>query len=306
MQKQLLLVVICLSFIHSLCIAAFTKGDVGTYTGQFLKLGAGARPAGMGSAFVAISDDATSVYWNPAGLARIGDKSLSIMHAVWFEDIFYDWFSYTYPTIDAGTFGFGLQYISYGSIINADETGLEGPIFKPYDLAVTVSYGLEISGISSGLSIKCISSKIRTSAMGFAGDIGAIRKLLEGRLSVGLAIQNIGTEMRFLGEAGKIPANIKLGGAYSVTEDWLLVVDVNMPADNEMNAGFGCEYTYKKTENLIFNARSGFQTIGKDVSGFQGLTLGLGVRYLRYNFDYAFVPYGDLGSTHRMSVGIIF
>ena len=62
---------------------------VGTFDGQFLKITVGARAAGMGNAFVAIADDATALYWNAAGIARIEtDKSqLSLNHAGWLADM---------------------------------------------------------------------------------------------------------------------------------------------------------------------------------------------------------------------------
>jgi hypothetical protein len=43
---------------------------VGISTAQFLKIGVGRRASAMGDAFVAISDDASALYWNPAGLVQ--------------------------------------------------------------------------------------------------------------------------------------------------------------------------------------------------------------------------------------------
>src|SRR3990170_1549467 len=62
---------------------------VGTFDGQFLKLAVGARAAGMGGAFVAVADDASALFWNAAGIARIDpDKSeFSFNHAIWPADL---------------------------------------------------------------------------------------------------------------------------------------------------------------------------------------------------------------------------
>src|SRR3989339_2044429 len=95
--------------------ASFSKNDAGTSAAQFLKLGAGARAAGMGEAFAAVSDNADSIYWNPAGLNKIEGKSLSVMHAAWFEGITYDWASYAQKIGNAGVVGIGVQYLSCGS-----------------------------------------------------------------------------------------------------------------------------------------------------------------------------------------------
>ena len=61
---------------------------VGTFDGQFLKIGVGARAEGMGGAFVGVADDATALFWNAAGIARIDpDKSeFSFNHAVWLAE----------------------------------------------------------------------------------------------------------------------------------------------------------------------------------------------------------------------------
>ena len=71
---------------------------VGTFGGQFLKIGVGARGAGMGGAFVAMADDATAVFWNAAGIALIdADKSqLSLNHANWPAELSYDQVGYVF------------------------------------------------------------------------------------------------------------------------------------------------------------------------------------------------------------------
>src|SRR4029077_8125627 len=60
--------------ISELCVlspelaCAFGKDQVGTSGAQFLKIGPGARPVGMGEAFTGVPDDIHAIYWNPAGL----------------------------------------------------------------------------------------------------------------------------------------------------------------------------------------------------------------------------------------------
>lgn len=61
------------------------------------------------------------------------------MHSVWFEDIFYDWFSCAKSLKSAGTVGAGVQYLSYGGIRETDENGLKKDEFKPNDIAATFS-----------------------------------------------------------------------------------------------------------------------------------------------------------------------
>src|SRR5512145_813273 len=69
---------------------------VGTLGGQSLKIGVGARAAAMGDAYVAISDDATAVYWNPAGIARMSGQSISLNHTSWPANILFDQAAYVF------------------------------------------------------------------------------------------------------------------------------------------------------------------------------------------------------------------
>ena len=41
------------------------------YAGEFLSLGVGARPLGMGGSFSAIADDSTAAYWNPVSYTHL-------------------------------------------------------------------------------------------------------------------------------------------------------------------------------------------------------------------------------------------
>jgi len=289
----------------NLCFGAFSKEDAGTATAQFLKLGAGARAAGLGNAYVALADDANAVYWNPAGMTQIDDQSASFTHTVWFEDIVYNWASYVRP-LKEGKLGVGIQYLSYGKLDAFDEMGTQTGAFKPRDLAATVSYGNKIGGIPVGASVKYISSKIKTSASAFALDLGGMYQLYEDKFSVGLAIQNVGTKMTFVDDGEKLPANIKLGGAYKGREYLILAADLNMPVDGAINYGAGVEYKVFKNEDSCLAARLGYSSRANQTGGFSGTTVGFGFDYRGLYTDYAFASFGDLGATHWISLGINF
>ncbi len=70
---------------------------VGTSSGSFLKIGVGARATGLGESFVAVANDPSAIYWNPAGLASIQRQELSISHLEWPADISFDHISYVLP-----------------------------------------------------------------------------------------------------------------------------------------------------------------------------------------------------------------
>jgi hypothetical protein len=68
----------------------------GISTAQFLKIGVGGRATAMGDAFVAISDDVSSLYWNPAGLVLSKKNEIIFSHNTWVVDIYHDFFGASY------------------------------------------------------------------------------------------------------------------------------------------------------------------------------------------------------------------
>ncbi|MFC1501529.1 PorV/PorQ family protein [Elusimicrobiota bacterium] len=285
--------------------AAFSKDDAGTSAAPFLKLGAGARAAAMGDAYVAVVNNADGVYWNPAALYDIEEFSFSAMHAVWFEDIYYDWISYA-RNITFGTIGIGAQYLSYGTMKKTDSTGAEISDFSPSDLAITLSYANYIFGIPMGISAKYVSLTIEDSATAFAMDIGTKLSSEYNEFAFGFVIQNIGTKVKFINEEDPLPLNIKTGIAYRASSTLLFSLDANAPIDNEPNAGIGIEYSKEINFDTYTAIRAGYNTKTKDISGLQGFSAGIGFRYFEYDFDYAYVPFGDLGQTHKISFSLKF
>jgi hypothetical protein len=257
-----------------------------------------------------LSGDSTDIYWNPAGLNAItGKGSLSLMNASWFEGISYDWASFAMPYKNWGVFGVGVQYLSYGSIDQLDTTGLQTGSFSPTDMCVSLSYARQYKGIDLGANLKYISMKILDSASAYAVDLGAqykVKNILNNKLILGAAVQNMGTQVKFVSQSDPLPFNIKIGGAYQIKNNWLAVLDFNAPIDNNIYVGAGTEYCYKVKEKLDVIGRVGYNTENIQTGGTNGVTGGLGFRYMSYCIDYAFVPYGDLGNTNRISLSVKF
>jgi hypothetical protein len=307
-MKKILFALIIAAFSINQCFAAFSAADAGTSAAQFLKLGAGARATAMGGAAAGLSSDSTSIYWNPAGLNDIsGNGSLTVMNAAWFEGISYDWASYALPVEQVGVFGISAQYVSYGSMQQLDDTGLQTGSFSPVDLCVSLAYAFKNAGINYGVNVKYISLKIVDDASACAVDFGAQYSMFENdRLTLGLAVQNIGSQIKFINEADSLPLNVKFGGAVELNSNWLATLDLNAPIDNAVYAGAGTEYRCKVQEKLSLLIRAGYNTQNSQTGGMNGVTGGLGVKYFDYSLDYAFVPYGNLGNTQRISLTVKF
>ncbi|KPJ50147.1 MAG: hypothetical protein AMJ41_01805, partial [candidate division Zixibacteria bacterium DG_27] len=107
------------------------------YAGEFLDFGVGARPLGMGSAYVALVDDVTSTYWNPAGLAQLKHREIMFMHAETFGNLLnHDYFGFALPLSGASaTLGVSLIYLGGGGIKLTDLDYSRPNTQSPYDYA---------------------------------------------------------------------------------------------------------------------------------------------------------------------------
>lgn len=183
----------------------------GTTTANFLEIGIGSAPSAMGEAYVAVANDLSSIYWNPAGLSSIKRTSVQFMIQPWVVDMNTLFFAGAMTIPRIGTLGFGLTQVGYGDM---DVTTLEyqdgtGEKFTANDLAFTLSYSRRIvSWFSFGSSVKLVQSNIwHSSARAFALDLGVMintqffsvtKKRMDG-LVIGMSISNYGTRMKFDG-----------------------------------------------------------------------------------------------------------
>jgi len=289
--------------------AAFNSDSKGVAGGQFLKLGAGARAAGMGEGFSAAVDDATAIYWNPAAILNSKSSSLSFMHAMLFDEINYQFLGYTRHLPNDSAFGIGITRLSAGAIKQTDASGLEtGDSSSPSDMAASLGFATALGAWNFGGAAKYVRSTIVKSATAMAIDAGILSPaLMDDKLRLSIAAQNIGTKLKFDKKADQLPLNIKLGASLAITDKLLTAVDVNLPCDNSIYLGAGAEYWFNKGTAWSFAGRAGVntRTMG-DINGLNGLSVGLGAIFNQINLDYAFIPFGDLGSSHRVSIGISF
>ena len=92
-----------------------TVTKTGTTAGQFLKIGIGARALAMGSAFSSVSNDATSLYWNPAGLSRLKKNEIILDHQDWVLDVDLDFVGASFQT-PFGTIGAAVSAMHMGEM----------------------------------------------------------------------------------------------------------------------------------------------------------------------------------------------
>ena len=284
-------------------LALATQVAWGAETASFLDIGVGARGLGMGGAYTALADDANALYWNPAGLVRLEKREFSASHAEMFESTRLDFLAYAHPT-SQGTFAAGLTYLSQGKIDGRDNLGRQTAGYDASDAAVSLGYARKLEIADLGATFKYLRSHIgSTEAQGAAVDVGAKRAF--DRVSVGVALRNLGPGLKFQDQRNDLPLRLALGAAYKFAGGHAAAAEaVNGPRGAGTDASFGGEY--QAVKNLYLRAGYTTRTAITGGSGFdvaRGLTMGLGLRNEKWSLDYAILPSGELGRSHRFSLG---
>ncbi len=262
-------------------------------------------------------------------------KHLTFMHSNYLvqlaDDLYYDYFSFVYPTTEWGTFGLGVTFLSYGSQERTDEFANALGSFVSYDLAFTLSYGTRIAeNLSGGLSLRYINSHLAEVGAGsekgkgtgysLAVDAGVLYDLSRS-LTLAANVSNLGPDIAYIDadQADPLPRKLALGFNYKLVDSPFNKVLILGEADKllvDMNDNFtteieeviphlGIEYWYSNYVGL----RTGYVYDDKGVQKY--VTLGASLQYANYRFDFSYIPstdekYNRLGNTMRFSMNAGF
>jgi hypothetical protein len=305
MKFKVLIISLCVLVIGT---SGWAKSSPGTAGAPFLKIGVGAKAVAMGEAFSALANDITAVYWNPAGLIQLTKPEISTMYNDWFEGIGHGFLGFAFPTSRSKAVGFSIIHLGVGKIpgyAQIDEDYYESTgNFYARDTAFAFTYATVLTeAISFGMNIKGIVQKIENEeASSFAIDLGQLYQPPIDGLTLSAVVQNIGPRIKYSVEGDKLPLTLKFGSVYRVRVQPLIITcDLTKPIDNNWKINFGMELWFKD----IIALRGGFNSqLFKDLGA--GITCGFGFTIAHYQIDYAFVPYDELGNTHRISITFRF
>jgi hypothetical protein len=278
--------------------AAAAAGETGF---AFLKLGVGARPMGLGSAYVALADDPTATYWNPAGLAAVRGTEITAMHNEWIQDFRQEYAAVGLP-VGKGSLGFSFSGFYASELEGRDDVGNFTRNFGFNDIAMTAAYGRPLAaGLDGGLALRYVREMIDDEdATAFAFDVGARYRLSDTGLTFGAAGQNIGGEAKFVSDAFSLPLTLRAGAAWShalagLQGQGTLSTEVRKSRGEDARFHVGGEFAYKERVALRIGGKLGYDE--------EDLSFGLGLTQSRLRFDYALVPLSsDLGTTHFFSL----
>jgi hypothetical protein len=285
---------------------------VGTIGGQFLKIGIGARATAMGEAYTAVADDATAVFWNPAGIARLSGNIVSFSHAAWPAELDLNHGAYVFSVgFIPGMMAVHARALSMSPILRTDTTHPEGDgtFFDAGDFAIGFTYGRSFTDkFSAGVGVNYVQETLADlDASTATFDFGILYDTGFRSLRIGMAIANIGSEMEFIEDSVKMPIVFRLGSSMRVMESGphavLSSVEFSHPPDNAERGNFGTEYAFRDFMFLRGGYKFNYDS--------EGLTAGAGVKFpastaATAKLDYSFTDFETLGSVHRFSAELSF
>lgn len=331
MVKKLVLVLV---FLLSHFTLLQSQTVISKYAGEFMALGVGGRALGMGGAFVAIANDVTSGYYNPAGLANVNYPQLSLMHSEQFGNLVnYDYGAVVIPYSTDMSFGLSIMRLGVDGIPDTRnalyDANSDGIIdikddrldysriteFSNQDWAFYLTFAKrQTDNFYWGVNAKIIKRDLAEySATGIGFDVGAYYVPMKN-LFLGANLQDATTTLIAwnTGRNELVSPTLKVGGAYKFVEilsGYIMpVLDLDIRFENrkfasnfnigpvslDMHAGF--EYNFKN----VVSIRAGYN----DVKQF---TIGAGVKLPKLNIDYSFARFSSseidrLPDTHRISL----
>jgi long-subunit fatty acid transport protein len=306
---------------------------VGISAYQFLKIGGGARAEGMGEAFVAVANDASSLYWNPAGMTQFSDNQILFAHTEYVVDMQHEFLASVYHLTPTDAVGFSMANLHTQDIPITTEYQPfgTGSYYTYADLALALSYSRKMTDqFSFGITTRYVTETLGDLKMnGTMIDLGTYYWTGLGTTRFAVDISNFGPNVSPSGSVTSLtggtlstfqnfspPTQFKLGFAMDpiTSEGQRLTVtgELQHPNDNAENLHFGAEYQWqqwlwlragiKRTiDEAIFAAS---QSSASDYS--LGIGVASSVGNTSIHFDYAFSNFNELGGVHRIDLQMGF
>jgi hypothetical protein len=300
---------------------------------QFLKLGAGARGVGMGESFVAVANDASALYWNPAGLTQFTENEFLFAHTEYVVDIRHEYFGAAYHLTPNDAIGVALTslYMDKMEITTEAQPFGTGNYFSFGDVAVGLTYARRMTDqFSFGITVRYVEETLDLLKMrGAMVDLGTYYWTGLGSSRFAIVISNFGADVTPSGEVTEYggaavntfqsfspPTLFKIGFAMEPyqTEEHRITssLELNHPNDNAENVHLGVEYQWQKWLRLRLGLKRtiGERLIMQDNSNAGSYSLGFGVvapvSVTSVKVDYAYSNFSLLGGIHRISVSLSY
>ncbi len=314
----------------------------GTSAAQFLKIGVGPRAAALGGSFTALANDASALYWNPAGIAWMNKGHFLASHTNWFIDISHEYIGLVVPLAGATRLGVSFTALNtpemeQTTIQEPDGTGI---YFDVQDISIGLTLARMMTNrFSFGITLKYIQQTLfNESAKTLAIDLGGMLRTGFKGLRLGIAMSNFGGKMKLTGrdlivsyddkpnqtgnpliqasletQEWPLPINFRIGLAFDLigrqegltlshSQRLTFLVEGTNENDAPETVSFGAEYAYKE----FFFLRGGYR-LNHDLENFSA-GLGIQIPFQRWKIqaDYSLTNMDALDYVQRISLGILF
>ena len=273
-------------------------------------LGVGARAMGLGGAFVAVADDASAVYWNPAGLAQLDRPELDGMYGSYFNDTERNlFFSFQYPLPDDIHLAISTNNLFFTDVSGSNENQYTGSVAIPLDFVSQKRFLL-------GANFRYLFSALGAgegAAQGVGVDIGLLYRQPfkdTSEFKAGLVLTDVSTSIRF-GDTGveqTIPSVLTAGLAYQFDPNTLISTDVPWTLSDDILLGNQNVRVRSGVEHWFFDGKFGLRAGFVSFVTLPGeFSVGASYKNTDWSLDYAFMNHSDnLGNSHRVDANYYF
>jgi hypothetical protein len=330
-KNKIVILVLLFIFCLSLNSQAENLKKIAQTGMKWLSIPIGARAAALGGAYTAMSDDITSIFWNPAGIAYTEGGHVLLNQTKWIADITVNAGALTYQYQNWGVFGLSYATADWGTLhgtqlANNSQGFEETGDFSPTNWALGLSYARKISdAFSLGGNVKYLYEKLGSGNIGemdtggeqfeakmnlFAFDIGTYYYTGFKDLRFAMSFQNFSAEKKYRAEQFPLPLTFKFGIAIDmfqfVSEESnhqiTLAMDAIHPRDYSERLHFGLEYSFRQMVYL----RGGYKTNYDEEDFSAGAGLHYGVGGLAFTLDYGYVQFKNFDAVQMFSFDFKF
>lgn len=306
-RKVVLIWVILIALIAIVGDVSVAQSDGGRTAADFLLIGTGARAAGMGGAFTAVSVGAEAAWWNPAGMAGIDRNEIVLSHFMLFQDISLEHGTFAFAASDNSTVAASITYLSYGTIQGYNGLGESTGELSAYDMAAALSFGYSVNDrLSLGITGKYVMQNLDdVTGSGLAADLG-VRYRLE-KFTIAGAVCNIGSGVKYEDLSEDLPFSTRFAVAATPFGDRVMT---SIELENRRYSSPELKSGLELNHNQEYFLRAGYHfSLNSDrQTSSSGLSMGAGIRLSSIDIDYAFT-FKDKYSNqdiHRFSMSFAF